>query len=273
MKTFNDQLNLRLRHPEFQEYLDFNESESRRVRNQYSCHLDIAYGNDTLQKMDIFPSSVSNSPILVFIHGGYWKALDKNSYDFMAETFIKHQFTVCIINYRLLPKVDMASTINDIKKAVHWIQKEALHYNGNPNVITLSGHSAGGHLALITYLLNENLQSSIKAICSLSGIFNLAPIRESYLNDVLQLNEEDVKKFSPLNKDLSIIKCPVLFSVGSNETKFFINESKNIVFKNKANKLLNYYKYNDLNHYQIVHQLGNEDSPLAQFILRNEPKE
>lgn len=268
MITPHQQLNLRLRHPDYQRFLDINEQESQRVQQQYFCHLDLPYGNESLQTLDIFPSSIQNSPILIFIHGGYWRALDKKSYRFIAEPFVKNNITVCNINYRLIPSVDMNTLLNDVYAVVHWVQQNATDYNGNPNQIILSGHSAGGHLAVMTYLMNEDLRSSIQGICSLSGIFDLKPIKNSYLNEVLNLNEDDVNTFSVSNKDLSILQCPTLLSVGANETDFFINESKKLYAAHQSKALLSYYEFNQLNHYQIVHQLGKEGNPLVDFIFK-----
>ena len=267
MTTPENQLNLRLRHPDYQKFLDINEHESKSVKKRYTCYLDQKYGKDALQAVDIFPSTVGNSPILVFIHGGYWRALDKESYSFVAAPFVENNMTVCVVNYRLIPTVNMEMLLNDIKDAINWIQKEAFQYNGDPRTIILSGHSAGGHLALMTYLMNKGLRSSIQAICSLSGIFDLAPIKNSYLNEVLQLDENDVENFSVSNKDLSAIKCPVLLSVGSGETDFFVEQSRNLYTENRSGAPIGYYEYKQLNHYQIVHKLGQEDSPLVNFIL------
>ncbi len=267
MWTPDNQLNLRLRHPDFQNYLDINESESQRVKESYNCYLDQKYGKEPLQTLDIFPANASDSPILIFIHGGYWRGLDKKSYSFIAEPFVKNNLTVCVVNYRLIPAVNMQTVLDDIKESIHWIQKRAHRYNGDPNAIILSGHSAGGHLALMTYLRAESLRPSIKAICSISGIFDLKPIKNSYLNDVLQLNENDIDDFSVSNKDLSFLKCPTLLSVGGGETELFIGQSKELHAKNKLSADIKYYEYEQLNHYQIVHKLGQEDNPLVKFIL------
>ncbi len=267
MLTPDNQLNLRLRHPDFQKYLNINENESRRVIEQYNCYLDQKYGKEVLQTLDIFPSNVSNSPILIFIHGGYWRALDKKSYSFIAEPFVKNNLTVCVVNYRLIPTVNMETILDDIKESIYWIQEKALRYNGDPDAMILSGHSAGGHLALISYLMNESLRPSIKALCSLSGLFDLRPIKNSYLNEVLQLSENDVNDFSASNKDLSFLKCSTLFSVGAGETDLFIGQSKDLCAKNKLLANIEYYEYEQLNHYQMVHKLGQEDNPLVNFIL------
>ncbi|WP_420399909.1 alpha/beta hydrolase [Flagellimonas sp.] len=264
-----NQFNLRLRHPDYQKYLDINERESLRVKKSYSCHLDQKYGLDVLQAMDIFPSNVENAPVLVFIHGGYWRALDKRSYQFVAEPFVKNNFTVCVINYRLIPSVNMETVLLDVSNALIWIREQIVRYNGNPNKLVLSGHSAGGHLALMTYLMNETLRSSIRAICSLSGIFDLDPIKNSYLNEVLQLNDHDVENYSIINKDLSVVKCPVSLSVGTNETEFFIEQSNSLYEENKSVADMEYKAYKHLNHYQMVHELGREDSPLVDFVLEH----
>ncbi|OJJ17486.1 hypothetical protein BKI52_26825 [marine bacterium AO1-C] len=268
MKKNDQYLNLRNRHPNFQQFIDFNHSESQRVREQYHCHLNVAYGVDPLQAIDIFPAKTPNSPILIFIHGGYWRALDKSSYSFVAEPFIKHNFAVFVINYRLIPQVNLSELMQDVTFAVNWIKNQAQTYNGNSDAITISGHSAGGHLALMLYLLNPELRPHIKAICSISGLFDLKPIQQSYLNETLQLDDATVTTYSPINQDLSIVHCPFLLSVGLGETELFIVQSLDLYEQNQENKLINYLGIKDLNHYQIIHELGREDSPLTQFILK-----
>lgn len=266
--TPEDQLNLRLQHPDYQTFLDINESESDRVKEEYTCHLDIQYGSFPLQNLDIFPSKVDNSPILIFIHGGYWRALDKSSYRFIAETFVKNNMTVCIINYRLIPAVNMKELVHDVKEAIVWIQNKADQYHGNPGNIALAGHSAGGHLALLAYLMNKNMRPDIQGICSVSGIFDLVPIKNSYLNDTLQLHNNDVYNFSVSNKDLSVIQCPVLLTVGSDETDFFIEQSKELFLRYSSSGCMHYYEYEQQNHYQIIHRMGEENSMIAKFIQK-----
>ncbi len=267
--SLREQLDLRKRHPEYQDYLDYNERESDRVREQYSCTLDLKYGNSDLQSVDIFPSPQENSPILIFIHGGYWRALDKRNYSFVAEPFIKNNVTAGIVNYRLLPSVDMNTLLNDVEASISLIRGQASRFNGNPDSVTLSGHSAGGHLALMAYIMNEDLRASITSICSISGIFDLAPIKESYLNEELHLTDSEVEEFSVTNKDLSVLACPTLLSVGSEESVLFIEESKALHQKSSSMAPTTYLEYQGLNHYEIVHELGQQDSQLADFILKN----
>merc|ERR1712045_628360 len=104
---------------------------------------------------------------------------------------------------------------------------------------------------------------SILGICSLSGIFDLSGIKNSYLNDLLHLNEEDVDSYSVSNKNLGLLKCPIHISVGSNETDFFIQQSKSLYQTlSRIASDVEFYEYTELNHYQIVHKLGREDTPV-----------
>ncbi len=264
--TPDNQLNLRSQHPDFQSFLDINESESARLRTSYKCHLDLKYGEAPLQSLDVFPSEVPDSPILIFIHGGYWRALDKSSYSFVAEPFIKNNITTCVINYRLIPAVNMEGLIRDVLACVRWIQEKAHHYNGDARRILLCGHSAGGHLALMTCLMDKALRPDILSVCSLSGIFNLAPIRDSYLNEVLQLSKKDVESYSISDKDLEDLECPVLLTVGSGETDFFIEQSR-ALHEKAGMASVEFYEYPELNHYQIVHKLGQAGNPISDYLL------
>lgn len=270
-RTPDSELNLAARHPDRQVFLDRNEKESERVRRLYkdSCSLDVSYGKEPLQNLDIFPSPLPNSPILVFIHGGYWRSLDKSSYSFVAERFVHEHITVAVINYRLIPTVDMEHLLQDVYDSVKWIQQHASENNGNSQQMALCGHSAGGHLALMTYLQNPTLQPSIRAICSLSGIFDLEPIRNSYLSDeTLKLTEQDVERFSVKDDLATAVRCPTIFAVGGGETKFFVDESTKIC---SLQPTFRYHEYDKLNHYQIVHRLGafQSDDVMVPFLLQH----
>lgn len=269
MSTPREQLDLRARHPDFQRFLDINEGESRRVEREYRCVLEQPYGPDPLQRIDVFPAQTQGAPCLVFIHGGYWRALDKRSYHFVAEPFIQRGVAVFVLNYRLMPAVSMDELVGDIDAALSWIGREGHRFGADPGTMTISGHSAGGHLTLMAYLRNPELRPSIRALCSLSGLFELAPIRASYLDEVLQLTESDVASHSPARLDLSVVQCPTLLAVGLEETPLFIEQSQRSFENNRSNAAFEYLGCEALNHYQVVHELGRADSRITQFILEH----
>lgn len=271
-QAFDDQFDLRSRHADFQEYFDKNDSLSAEAVEALPCQLDISYGNHPLQAVDYFPAKQGNAPIVVFIHGGYWRALDKKNYSFVAPPFIDSNCTVCSVNYRLAPEARLEEILDDVTRALHSIREHATAINGNPNALYVTGHSAGGHLALMTAMLlqekNDPLLSSIKGILSLSGLFDLDTVRNSFLNEILNFDESTVARFSPiLNKAFST-DIPLRFAVGGGETDEFIRQSQAINERMTANgndsqcSLLP-----NLNHFDIVYELGKTDGVLTKQLL------
>jgi len=125
--------------------------DSRQVREQLPCLLDLPYGNSPGETLDIFPASkisVDNaSPVLVFIHGGYWRSLDKFDHSFVAPAFTRAGACVVVLNYALCPTVTIPHIAQQTASALMWIWQHIAHYGGDPKRITVAGHSAGGHLA------------------------------------------------------------------------------------------------------------------------------
>ena len=171
-----------------------------------------------------------------------------------------------------MPSVNMTNLIQDVIQSIKFIHTHAVEYNGTTAKIALIGHSCGGHLAMLTYLMmsSSEIRSSISCICSLSGIFDLKPIQNSYLNiESLHLSNDDVQKYSVVqatpgdgtttttklsNKDGSLsssVHCPVMIAVGGGETKFFINESKKV----SSNNNFEYHEFESFNHYEMAHLL------------------
>jgi arylformamidase len=112
-----------------------------------AARLDVPYGAGAGEMLDIFPATRSDAPVLVFIHGGYWRALDKADCSFIAPAFNAQGAMVVVPNYALCPKVSVEHIALQMAAAVAWVWRHAAEYGGNPARIALAGHSAGGHLA------------------------------------------------------------------------------------------------------------------------------
>ena len=271
-ESFDEPFDLRARHPDFQEYFDRNNELSAEAVEALPCQLDIPYGNHPLQAVDYFPASQGHSPIVVFIHGGYWRALDKSAYRFIARPFHQAGCATCQVNYRLAPEVGLEEIVNDVIAALQSIENHATAINGNPRALYLSGHSAGGHLALIAAMrlqqANDPLLSSIKGILSVSGLFDLDPIRQSFLNEDLQLDPATVAKFSPILNETFQTDIPMDFAVGASETEAFITQSRDINERMLANGNRSQFTLlPDLNHFNIVYELGKTDGVLTKRLL------
>jgi len=269
---------LRERHPNFQNYFDRNETLSVETREAYPHKFDQFYGSHSLQTIDVVPAPKKNAPVFVFIHGGFWKSLDKRPYHFTARPFLENGCAAVHINYRLAPNASMAEIVADIKGAFKWIQHNASNFNGNPAKLHIAGHSAGAHLALATAIDMEShgdpIARSVKSVLCISGIFDLDPIRHSYLNDELKFDDATVNKFSPLSRENLILNTPVFFAVGGDETNQFLEQSRNMHERLKAANIPSSHAViPELNHFDIVYEIalpkGLIAKPALETVLRD----
>ena len=124
--------------------------ESRVLREITPCMLDLAYGTEPRHKLDVFPAKDPRGT-LVFIHGGYWRSLDKSDFSFVAKPFVDAGLSVVAINYRLCPSVHISDVVEDCRQALAWIITNGPTHDLPVERIALAGHSAGGHLVAMLY--------------------------------------------------------------------------------------------------------------------------
>ncbi len=165
------------------------------ARASLKCTLDIAYGDGPNETLDIFPAKQANAPVVVFIHGGYWRSLDKSDHSFVAPALHEMGACVVVLNYALCPGTPEAPvTIPDIAqqmvKALAWTWHHIAQHGGDPKNVTVAGHSAGGHLAAMLLACNwKQVDKSIPAhwiqkALSVSGLYDLTPLRKTpFLQD------------------------------------------------------------------------------------------
>src|SRR5881409_1765600 len=186
------------------EWLERYARESAKARAEISCRLDVAYGPSPGETLDVFPAPGSApAPVHVFIHGGYWHRLDKADFSFVARGLLPAGAVVVVINYALIPTVQMAELVSQCRASIAWVHRHAASFGGDPRRIFVSGHSAGGHLVAMlmsTDWGSEGLPADvIKAGCGISGLYDLEPIRLCYLNDVLSLTPEAARRNGPVH--------------------------------------------------------------------------
>jgi arylformamidase len=202
------QHNNRLRVPDaLTRYLQPWAKLSAQVREQVPCSLDLAYGTAASEKLDIFYGSAKfagQQPVLVFIHGGYWRSLDKSDHSFVAPAFTAQGACVVIPNYALCPAVTMEQIVLQQVQALIWVHRHIEEHGGDPQRISVVGHSAGGHLAAMMlscqwqHLAPDLPADLVKNALSLSGLHDLAPLMHSpYVQTDLHLTPSQVQRCSP----------------------------------------------------------------------------
>ena len=271
MSVFDAQFNLRKRHPSGKFHLLLNVMQSHLARLSLKHSRDIAYGDSPGQKLDIFPAKQQDAPVLVFIHGGYFRALDKGQYSYMARPFVAAGYTVVLVNYDLAPAVTVSTIVEQNLRAFDWITQNVQRWNGDPEKITLCGHSVGAFL-VVKILQQLRNPRQIQGAVLLSGLYDLTRIKQSYLNADLHLSDADVRDLSPMlagNISLPAHMPEVLVAVGNQETEEFIQQSENYAVKlQRAGVKQAYMLLPDKNHYTVSRMLVNKRNPLMQRILQ-----
>ena len=141
------QYNNRARVPDHPQIFGRWAAASALARDRLSRRLDVAYGAAAGETLDVFPATRADAPVLVFIHGGWWRSLDKFDHSFVAPTFVHAGAMVVVPNYDLCPAVSIATIVMQMVHALAWTYRNAALYGGDPKRIVVVGHSAGAHLA------------------------------------------------------------------------------------------------------------------------------
>jgi arylformamidase len=195
--------------PDFAAHFSDWTHASQAARSQLKAHFDIAYGDGPNETLDVFPAKKPNAPVVVFIHGGYWRSLDKSDHSFVAPPLHDMGACVVVVNYALCPgTAEMAVTIPDIAyqmtKAMAWVWQHIDQYGGNHQDVIVAGHSAGGHLAAMLLAcdwkaVNPQMPAHwIQKSLSISGLFDLTPLcKTPFLQDSLKLTAAHARMASP----------------------------------------------------------------------------
>lgn len=222
------QINLRARWPEHEAYFARWAKESAAFRAERTGQLDLRYGATTGQTLDLFPAAEGPAPLVAFIHGGYWQALDKSDFSYLGAAFLDHGIAYASLNYDLAPDTRIGEMVAQIRRAFAWLQAEAPGLGLDPRRIVALGHSAGGHLAAMALATDWRAafglrEPALAAAGSISGIYDLEPMRLCYQQPVLQIDPETVRDMSPLRMAPSP-GARLVCAVGGEETEEFLRQ-------------------------------------------------
>ena len=177
--------------------------------------------------------------------------------------------TLVSVNYDLAPAVSVSDITAQSIKAFDWVYHNIAQWQGNPNQIVVGGHSVGAFLAakIVQHNWQQDVRQSIKGAVLLSGLYDLAQMKQSYLNAFLKLTDEDVLSLSPIHDDVSQFPKTII-AVGDNETDEFIRQS--FAFSEKLHDLDKPHQYTLLknkNHYTVSRLLSRKNNDLMNNII------
>jgi arylformamidase len=183
---------------------------SAEMRARYSDHLDLSYGPRERNRID-FLKAADGGPTLLFIHGGYWQMRAKEAFTLFATGPMAHGINVALIGYTLAPDATLDEIVAEISRGLDFLAEQLPVLGGDPRRIAVSGWSAGGHLTSMALS-----HPKVKAGMAISGIYDLEPIRHSYLNVKLKLDEAMSRRNSPVLQAGGAMK-PLSLVAGSAE--------------------------------------------------------
>ncbi|MCG3117940.1 MAG: hypothetical protein ALAOOOJD_00065 [bacterium] len=252
-----------------QEYAE----RSRLARQTCAVQADLSYGAGPEETLDFFPAASANASVEVFIHGGYWQALSKNEASFAAPDFVRAGAAFVALNYALAPQVNLAEIVRQCRAALAWLYQNAASLGFDRERIFVSGSSAGAHLAAMVTATNWQHDYGlpndlIKGCAAVSGVFDLAPIRLTYVNAPLHLDAESARRHSPLFLR-PCVATPLIVCWGENETAEFKRQSREFAAAwGNAGNPCEVFELAGYNHFDVICKLGDPATRLGQAVRR-----
>jgi len=257
----------------FQEYFDRAEARSRKVLGELDGYLDVPYGSHDAQKLDIFRARGRSKAVLMYIHGGYWRALDKRFYNFLAPALVRAGVTFANVNYALCPTVTIEEIVRQVLQAGAWLYRNSSNFGGHPQRLYVAGSSAGGHLtammlAAIWPVFAPDLPGKLfQGGLTISGVHDLRPLAgAAFLKPQVNFDLAVARRCSPVlmppASDAKLWTC-----VGGAEPQAFQDQNASIA-KAWKNVFAGDIKMPGENHFSVTEKLGDSSSPLFKGALR-----
>ncbi len=239
------------------------ERRSAALREAMPQHLDLRYGERERNRIDFFAAGGRRAPTLLFIHGGYWQSRAKEICSFIAEGPLGLGMNVAVMGYTLAPEARLDEIVAECRRALAWLAARLAELGGDPERLYVSGWSAGGHLTAM--LMGE---PEIKGGLAISGIYDLEPIRLSYLNDKLRLDRAEARRNSPL-LHLPARAAPLIVSVGGDELPELRRQSETYYAAwRDAGLGGEFVPLPGRHHFTALEELSRPDGMLAQALAR-----
>ena len=254
--------------PDHPAYFERWEKDSAYVRKTLRCELDVPYGPAPRHRIDLFPAAGARGT-LVFIHGGYWRSLDKGVFSWLAASWVAAGVNVAIPNYRLAPDVRIEDIVEDLIAASNWLFLDGVKHGIATEREVLSGHSAGGHLtaALFATPLSRFKFDPARIVGGVpfSGVFDFAPLLQFSFNTDLKLDPDSAARLS-LHDKKPAIAAPLVIAAGAAESSEFQRQSQLLAraWQPQVKSLL---LLPGLNHFSIVDAFAERGQPLYDATL------
>ena len=269
---FDEQYNNRARVPEHPLILAQWHDDSVRARAASPRLVEAAYGDDPTERLDVFPARAVGAPVLVYIHGGYWRALGKRDQSFIAPPFVDAGAMVVLPGYALCPAVSVEHIVMQMVRALAWVHRHAAEHGGDPHRIVVAGHSAGGQLAAMLLACDWRAVAPdlpadlVKSALPVSGVFDLEPLRHApFLAPDLKLTAASARRLSPAALPAPAGK--MITVVGGDESEEFLRQST-LIAQAWPRTVIGAEVVPRRNHMSVLQDLADPSSPTHRQALQ-----
>jgi arylformamidase len=257
--------------------------EALRVESAARCaelrarlkHLVVSYGPGPEETLEIMPTAAAKAPVLLFVHGGRWRPQPDNAFVYFADTLVNAGVHFVAARFSTLdpPKraTRMPDMIEELRRAVVWLSREAPGFGGDPARIHLIGHSSGAHLSSV--LLTTDWQrmgapgNVLKSGTCVSGMYELRPVMLSARSAYVKLSAAEEDEFSAI-RHLDRVRCPITVAYGSKESPEFQRQGRVFAAALRAQGLASReLVLEDCNHFEGIRTMIDAGSPLARVVL------
>ena len=266
-------IDVRRRVPAFASFSDRFAERSAALRTRTRSHLDLRYGPHPRERLDVFLPDGVTDPVAanLFFHGGYWRSSEKERYSYVADLLLPAGAASVVVEYALIPDVDMDELIRQCRAALAWIHANGPEYSIDPARLFVSGHSAGGQivgmLAAAGWHGDFGLPADVvRGACGISGLYDLEPIRLSYLNSSLGLDADAARRNSPAFLPVAG-PVPFIAAVGGDEGDEYLRQNSLVAAGWGASTSVTTLVLDGLHHYSAVEALGDASSALGRAVL------
>jgi acetyl esterase/lipase len=236
------------------------EQRSADMRKRHPDHIDLRYGPRERNRID-FLKARDKAPTLLFIHGGYWQMRAKEAFTMFAEGAMAHGINVALIGYTLAPEATLEAIVAEIHQGIDYLAGQLPVLGADAGGIVVSGWSAGGHLTAMA--LSHPL---VKAGMAISGIFDLEPIRHSYLNVKLKLDGPMSRRNSPMAQPGGPMK-PLALVVGAAELPLLRKQTADFAgHRAKYGLPVAYEEIPGANHFSIMDEMHSPRGRITTMI-------
>ena len=222
----------------------------------------MAYGSGEMEKLDLFPVAAAGAPTFIFVHGGWWRRLDKSDFVYVADPFNAAGISFVNVNYALAPNVTIPEIVREVRAATRWTFEHVRDWKGDPNCIFIGGHSVGGHLSALAAVTDP-----VAGLTTISGVHDVEPVFLSYANEWARMRAEDVVPLSPIH-NLPQRSIPLIACAGADETDEFRRQTTIFAkaWRERRYPVSESYPKNQ-NHFSIMLELATPQSTLMQEMI------